>query len=75
MKVERQTEALEKEWNVDADRCSADRDGNDESVMWLNDTLAKNKDCGEQCWKQTLGFSARIWSPYEGIRWITGNTI
>lgn len=34
MKVERQVEALEEEWNVDTDRCSAERDGNDESVMW-----------------------------------------
>lgn len=73
MKVERQ--ALEEEWDVDTDRCSAERDGNDESVMWLNDTLVKNKDCDEQCWKQTIEISVRIRSLYEGIRLITGNTI
>lgn len=75
MKVERQVEALEEEWNVDTDRCSAKRDGNDESVMWLNDTLVKNKDSDEQCWKQTLEIWMRIWSPCEGIRLMRGNTI
>lgn len=75
MKVEREVGALEWKWNVDTDRCSAEKDGNDESVKWLNDTLEKNKDSDEQCWKQTLEISVRIWSPYEGIRFITENTI
>lgn len=60
MKVERQVEALEEEWNVDTDRCSAERGGNDESVMWLNDTSEKSKDCDEQCWKQTRDFSESL---------------
>lgn len=51
MKVERQVEALEEKWNVGTDRCSAEKGGNDESVMWLNE---RKHFTGEQRVWQTM---------------------
>lgn len=51
MKVERQVEALKEKWSVDTDRCSAEKGGNDESVVWLNE---RKHFTGEQRFWQTM---------------------